>query len=41
MIFNGLDQPFELLNSRYKREAQKILCFTKHHSITLFLYIYE
>jgi hypothetical protein len=40
MMFNGLDRPFELLNSRYGREAQKIFCFAKHHSITLSLSLY-
>jgi hypothetical protein len=39
MMFNGLDRPFELLNLKYEREVQKILCFAKHHSITLYIYI--
>jgi hypothetical protein len=40
MMFNGLDRPFELLNSRYRCEAQFFFYFAKHHSITLSLYIY-
>jgi hypothetical protein len=36
----GLDPLFELLNSRYARETQKLLCFAKHHSISLSIYIY-
>jgi hypothetical protein len=39
MMFNGLDRPFELSNSRYGREAQETLCFTKHHSLTLYIYM--
>jgi hypothetical protein len=39
MMFNGLDQTFELLNSRYEREAQEVLCFAKYHSPTLYIYI--
>ena len=41
MMFNGLDRPFELLNSRYGREAQFFFYFAKHHSITLYIYIYR
>jgi hypothetical protein len=36
-MFNGLDQPFELSNSRYEHEAQEILCFAKHRSLTLII----
>jgi hypothetical protein len=39
IMFNGLDRPFELSNSRYRREARKVLCFAKHHSLT-HIYIY-
>jgi hypothetical protein len=42
-MFNCLDRPFELLNLKYEREVQKILCFAKHHSIThkyIYIYIY-
>jgi hypothetical protein len=34
IMFNGLDRPFELLNSRYGREARKVLYFVKHHNLT-------
>jgi hypothetical protein len=37
MMFNGLDRQFELLNSKYGREAQKILSFAKHHNITIYI----
>jgi hypothetical protein len=39
MMFNGSDRPFELSNSKYEREAREILYFTKHHSLTLYIYI--
>jgi hypothetical protein len=39
MMFNGLDRPFELLNSRYGREAQ--FFFTSRSTIeSLYIYIY-
>jgi hypothetical protein len=37
-MFNGLDRLFELLNLRYRRESQNLLCFPKHHSITIYIY---
>jgi hypothetical protein len=44
IMFNGLDRLFELSNSRYGREAQEVLCFPKHHSLSfslsLYIYIY-
>jgi hypothetical protein len=45
MMFNGLNRPFELSNSRYGHKGWEILCFAKHHSLTLSLslsiYIYS
>jgi hypothetical protein len=38
MMFNSLDRSFELSNSRYGREAREVLCFAKHHSLTLYIY---
>jgi hypothetical protein len=38
IIFYSLDRPFELLNSRYGREAREVLCFAKHHSLTIYIY---
>jgi hypothetical protein len=40
MMFNGLDQPFELSNSKYEREAWEVLWFAKYHSLTIYIYIY-
>jgi hypothetical protein len=40
IMFNDLDRPFKLLNSRYIRETLKILYFAKHHNLTLSLSIY-
>jgi hypothetical protein len=38
-MFNGLDQPFELLKSRYECEAQEVLYFTKAlHNLTIYIY---
>jgi hypothetical protein len=37
IMFNGLDRPFELLNPRYGREARELLCFAKHHSLTIYI----
>jgi hypothetical protein len=39
MIFNGLDRPFELSNSRYIHEVREVLWFTKHHNLTIYMYI--
>jgi hypothetical protein len=36
MMFNGFDRLFELSNLRYGCEAQEILYFTKHHSLTIY-----
>jgi hypothetical protein len=36
IIFNDLDWPLELLNSRYEYEAREILYFMKHHKLTLY-----
>jgi hypothetical protein len=38
-MFNGLDRPFGLSNSRYESEARNVLCFAKYHSLTLILII--
>jgi hypothetical protein len=38
MMFNGLDRPFELSNSKYGRKIREVLCFAKHHSLTLYIY---
>jgi hypothetical protein len=40
IMFNGLDRPFELLNSRYGREAREVWCFTKHKSVVCFMLYY-
>jgi hypothetical protein len=40
IMFNGLDRWFELLNSRYEREAREVSCFAMHHSLTIYIYIY-
>jgi hypothetical protein len=40
IIFNGLNRLLGLLNSKYGREAEEILWFAKHHSLTLYLYTY-
>jgi hypothetical protein len=40
IMFNDLDRPFKLLNSRYIRETLEILYFAKHHNLTLSLSIY-
>jgi hypothetical protein len=34
-MFNGLNRPFWLSNLRYRREVWELLCFMKHHSLTL------
>jgi hypothetical protein len=41
MIFNGLDQRFKLLSSRHGRESQEILCFAKHHNLTLYIHTHR
>jgi hypothetical protein len=38
IIFNSLNQLFILLNLRYKCEIHKILYFSKHHNLTLYIY---
>jgi hypothetical protein len=35
--FERLNQPFELSNSRYRREARETLCFAKHHNLSLYI----
>jgi hypothetical protein len=37
IIFNGLDRPFELSNSRYGRKAWEVLFFAKHHSLYIYI----
>jgi hypothetical protein len=39
MMFSDLNRLFELLNSRYGCKIWKVLCFTKFHSLTLWIYI--
>jgi hypothetical protein len=41
IMFNGLDRPFELLNSRYEREVQEVWSSMEHPSLSyIYIYIY-
>jgi hypothetical protein len=41
IMFTNLDQLFELSNLKYGRKTHKVLCFVKHHSLTLKLFTHD